>query len=200
VSDLDWVCSRGGYAATAQSIFFVVAVVGGLIVGWLADKFGRIPVLVGTNIIGAVSCLLTATVTTFVEYAIYKFIAGLAFDNIFIMMYVLALEYFAPEHRTIVANMSIAIFYTIGTVVVPWLAVLVADWRLFSVLCSLPMLFGASAYYFIPESIRWLMLQGERFVGFTQVFLHSFQLQDLIEISAIYLLFIFNLYPNCTLN
>ncbi|KAF2356102.1 Major facilitator sugar transporter-like [Trinorchestia longiramus] len=160
VSDLDWVCSRGGYAASAQSIFFVGAVVGGLISGYLADKFGRIPVLVGTNIIGAISCLLTATVNSFTEYAIYKFIAGLAFDNIFIMMYVLALEYFAPEHRTLVANMSIAIFYTLGTVIVPWFAILVSDWRLFSVLCSVPMLFGASAYYFVPESVRWLMLQG----------------------------------------
>uniref|UniRef100_A0A6A7FYK0 Organic cation transporter protein-like n=1 Tax=Hirondellea gigas TaxID=1518452 RepID=A0A6A7FYK0_9CRUS len=160
VSELNWVCSRGDFAATAQSIFFVGAIVGGLLVGGLADRFGRIPVLVATNVIGAVSCLLTATVSSFAEYAVYKFLAGLAFDNIFVMMYVLALEYFAPQHRTLVANMSIAIFYTLGTVLVPWFAIWVSDWRLFSVLCAVPMMFGAMAYFLVPESVRWLMSQG----------------------------------------
>jgi len=53
------------------------------------QRLGRIPVLVATNVIGAMSCLLIASASSFAEYAIYKFIGGIAFDNIFVMIYVL---------------------------------------------------------------------------------------------------------------
>lgn len=46
---LDWVCDKDNYAATAQAIFFCGAIVGGLVFGWIADKYGRIPALVGKN-------------------------------------------------------------------------------------------------------------------------------------------------------
>ena len=52
-------------------------------------RYGRMPALFATNMVGALSCLLTATATSFGEYALWKFVAGLAFDNIFVMMYVL---------------------------------------------------------------------------------------------------------------
>lgn len=40
-------CEQDNLAATAQSIFFCGAIVGGLVFGWIADKYGRIPALVG---------------------------------------------------------------------------------------------------------------------------------------------------------
>lgn len=40
-------CSQAAYAPTAQSVFFVGALTGGLIFGWIADNFGRVPALVG---------------------------------------------------------------------------------------------------------------------------------------------------------
>ncbi|XP_026322546.1 organic cation transporter-like protein [Hyposmocoma kahamanoa] len=44
-SQLDWVCERDSLAATAQAIFFCGAIVGGLLFGWIADKYGRVPAL-----------------------------------------------------------------------------------------------------------------------------------------------------------
>jgi MFS family permease len=44
---LDWVCEKDNLPATAQAIFFCGAIFGGLIFGWIADKYGRIPALMG---------------------------------------------------------------------------------------------------------------------------------------------------------
>ncbi|KAJ8737900.1 hypothetical protein PYW08_000495 [Mythimna loreyi] len=54
-SEMGWVCEQNSNQATAQSIFFVGSIVGGLIVGFIADRFGRIPAAVFSNIIGAIA-------------------------------------------------------------------------------------------------------------------------------------------------
>ncbi|CAL4095430.1 unnamed protein product [Meganyctiphanes norvegica] len=160
VTELNWVCGRDWYSTLYQSIFFVGAIVGGLIVAWAADRWGRLPMLVACNLIGALSCILTAVASSLPELLFHRFLGGLAFDNIFVMIYVLVLEYVGPSHRTLVANLSIAIFYTLGTVVIPWIALGLGDWRLLSAVISLPMLLGGLAFWLLPESARWLLTQG----------------------------------------
>lgn len=64
------------------------------------------------------------------------------------------LEYVGPTYRTIAANLSIAIFYTMGTLFLPLLAYVIKDWRYFTMAISLPMLFAVIVIFFVPESAR----------------------------------------------
>ncbi|XP_050665032.1 organic cation transporter protein-like [Leptidea sinapis] len=160
-SQLDWVCDRDNLAATAQAIFFCGAIVGGLIFGWIADKYGRIPALVGTNMMGFAAGVGTAFCDSFVSFAICRFFVGFAFDNCFTMMYILVLEYVGPKWRTFVANMSIAIFFTLGASLLPWIALWAADWRKYALGISLPFIFAAATPWLVPESARWLLSQGK---------------------------------------
>jgi MFS family permease len=73
----------------AQAVFFGGAILGGLIFGWVADRYGRIPALVWTNLIGFVAGIATSFVTTFWAFCVCRFLVGLAFDNCFTMMYIL---------------------------------------------------------------------------------------------------------------
>ena len=73
----------------AQAIFFGGAIVGGLIFGWMADRYGRIPALVSTNLIGCGAGIATAFVNSFWAFCVCRFLVGLAFDNCFTMMYIL---------------------------------------------------------------------------------------------------------------
>ncbi|KAG7172755.1 Carcinine transporter-like 1 [Homarus americanus] len=140
VSEYSWVCDREWYGTLAQ--------------------YGRVPVLVATNFVGAATSLLTALSTSLGDFLLYRFLAGFAFDNIFVMMYVLVLEYVGPRRRTLIANMSIALFFTAGTVALPWLAVAAGNWRLFTALSCTPMIFGCFAFWVLPESARWLLSQS----------------------------------------
>lgn len=87
-------CENATKPALAQSIFFVGAIVGGLLFGWVADRFGRIPALVGCNLVGFVAGVLTAFSYDFWTFTICRFFLGFAFDNCFTMMYILGNEKF----------------------------------------------------------------------------------------------------------
>ncbi|CAK1546530.1 unnamed protein product [Leptosia nina] len=160
-SQLDWVCDKDNRPATAQAIFFCGAIVGGLIFGWIADKYGRIPALVGTNMMGFLAGVGTAFCNSFWSFALCRFLVGLAFDNCFTMMYILVLEYVGPKWRTFVANMSIAIFFTLGASILPWIALWAGDWRRYALGISIPFVFAAATPWLVPESARWLMSQGK---------------------------------------
>lgn len=85
----NWVCDHATLPTWAQSIFFLGAIVGGLLFGWIADKFGRIPSLIGSNLVGFAAGVATAFVTKFWQFALMRFFVGFAFDNCFTMMYIL---------------------------------------------------------------------------------------------------------------
>ncbi|CAB3245459.1 unnamed protein product [Arctia plantaginis] len=160
VSERGWVCQYDSYAPTAQAVFFAGAFVGGLFFGWLADNFGRIPALIGANLIGAVGGLATIYTTEVWDFILCRFLVGMSFDNAFMMMYILVLEYVGAKHRTWVANMSIALYFGGGCLSLPWIALWLNDWRKLLWFTSLPMLCVIFVPFFVPESARWMVSRG----------------------------------------
>ncbi|XP_063217227.1 organic cation transporter protein [Bacillus rossius redtenbacheri] len=160
-TELEWVCERDYLGTVAQSVFFCGAIAGGLVFGWVADRHGRVPALVGTNLVGVVAGCATAFASSFWAFCACRFLLGLAFDNCFTMMYILVLEYVGPQWRTFVANMSIAIYFTLASCLLPWIAYFIADWRLLCVATSAPLLLAAVTPCIVPESARWLVSQGK---------------------------------------
>lgn len=71
------------------------------------------------------------------------------------------LEYVGPKWRTFVANMSIAIFFTFAASILPWIAWFVADWRVLCYVTSAPLAIAIFTPWFVPESARWLVSQGQ---------------------------------------
>ncbi|KOC60999.1 Organic cation transporter protein [Habropoda laboriosa] len=155
-----WVCDEAYKATLAQSIFFVGSIFGGLIFGWMADKYGRVPVLIGTNLMGFLGGLCTLYISEFWHFCVCRFVVGLAYDNTFVIAYILVLEYVGPQWRTFTANMSFGTFYTLGAISMPWMAYGIADWKTFTVVTTVPLISVLFAPLIIPESIRWLISMG----------------------------------------
>lgn len=160
-TDFEWVCDHAYLPTLAQSIFFLGAIVGGLLFGWIADRYGRIPALAGCNIIGFAAGVATAFVGNFWQFSLCRFLVGFAFDNCFTMMYILVLEYVGPKWRTFVANMSIALFFTTASCALPWIAYYLADWKTFAIVTSAPLALAILTPLLVPESARWLVSQGK---------------------------------------
>lgn len=160
-SELGWVCDKAALPTIAQAVFFGGAILGGLIFGWVADRYGRIPALVWTNLIGFVAGIATSFVTSFWAFCLCRFLVGLAFDNCFTMMYILVLEYVGPRWRTFVANMSIAIYFTMASCLLPWMAYYIANWKVLCIATSAPLILAAITPWIVPESARWLVSQGK---------------------------------------
>ncbi|KAG4075942.1 hypothetical protein HA402_003768 [Bradysia odoriphaga] len=160
-SELEWVCDDSNKPVISQSIFFCGAICGAILFGWIADRYGRIPAMVGSNMLAGLAGIATAFSNSFWMFTLCRFIVGFAFDNCFTIMYILALEYVGPSKRTFVANMSIALFFTAGMCSMPLLALWINDWRLLAIATSVPMLSTVLVPWIIPESARWLVSKGK---------------------------------------
>lgn len=106
------------------------------------------------NMMGFIGGFCTVYVSRFWHFCICRFIVGLAYDNTFIIAYILVLEYTGPKWRTFISNIAYGIFYTLGATILPWLAHSIANWRTLASLTSIPMASIVIAPFIIPESVR----------------------------------------------
>lgn len=159
-TDMEWVCDKNSYQATAQAVFFVGSILGGVIFGWVADRFGRLPAAVASNVAGCIGGLSSAFAANIVQFSICRFIMGMAYDNCMLMAYLIVLEYVAPKYRSLFSNMAFSIFYCFFATVLPWIVLACGHWKAITLLTSLPLGLAIFAPLFIPESPRWLLSQG----------------------------------------
>ncbi|XP_068152102.1 organic cation transporter-like protein [Drosophila tropicalis] len=156
-SDMNWICDQAWKLTLGQSMFFVGSVIGTLSLGYLADIVGRLPILIVANVIAMLGNLLTIWGTNLILFCTFRLISGFATDSNFVMMYILVMEYLRPSLRTIGLSLCIGIFYCLGSMLAPWLAILVQSWRGFLLCTSLPLLLVPLFYFIVPESVQWLI-------------------------------------------
>ena len=77
------------------------------------------------------------------------------------VFFIPVLEYVGPKWRTFVANMSIAMFFTFASCILPWIAYFLLDWRMTCIATSVPLILAVATPWLIPESARWLVSQGQ---------------------------------------
>lgn len=160
-SQLNWVCEDAWKSTIGQSMFFIGSVVGTQTFGAMADKVGRLPVLIFANmmaLLGNGATIFTSTVPTF---CFTRFVSGLAVDTNFLMMYIIVLEYIRPSMRTLGLNLCIGIFYCVGSMVTPWIAVYLQSWQLYLTYTSLPFAVVPLFYFVLPESAQWLISRND---------------------------------------
>ena len=67
--------------ALSTSLIFCGAIPGMIFFGWFADKFGRIPTTIVSNVICLVAGMVTPFVTDHVQFLVLRFILGLGFNT-----------------------------------------------------------------------------------------------------------------------
>lgn len=159
-SELNWVCQNAYKSTSGQAFYFIGSVFGTFVLGIFADIYGRLPILIIAHMLGAIGNGLTIFSTNFIAFSLSRFIGGLATDNNFVMMYILVLEYISHEMRTTGLNLCIGIFYCIGSVFSPWIAVWLGTWRAYLLSTIIPTLIVPLFYFVVPESAEWLISQN----------------------------------------
>lgn len=159
-SQLNWVCLDDWKPAVSQSLFFIGSAMGQTVLGWAADKWGRLPVIVGTNVVGGVIGIASAYANSIVSFTALRFIVGMTYDTHFVVAYVLFLEYVSSKYRTVMANVPIMTFLTATMCALPWIAYSLGNWSYFTIAIHAPQLLCIAFIWWLPESARWLLGKG----------------------------------------
>ncbi|KAK6187134.1 hypothetical protein SNE40_005223 [Patella caerulea] len=159
VSQFDLVCERKFWKSTSKTVFFFGRLCGAVLFGQLSDRFGRRPMFfVGAAILLVAGSVAAAAQNIYMFLPMY-FLQGLAHTGIFLVAFTLSTELVGPEYRLFVGFM-IQMFYSVGYMTLSGMAYLLRDWRYLELAITLPVVLFASYWWFLPESVRWLLSQN----------------------------------------
>lgn len=158
VTEWSLVCESKYLSKLAATIYFCGVMVGGLLFGYLADKYGRKPVMLVTLYTPILIGLGTAFSNSYYLYVALRFFMGMFLQGLQTSSYVLVMEMFLPRYRG-VAGAMLEVFWGIAVLLVAPIAYLLQNWRYMQLAISLPSILAIAYIWLTPESLRWMILQ-----------------------------------------
>jgi len=137
--------------------------IGALIFGPLADRFGRKPVLIACALTFGIGSLLTATATSVTELMAYRIFTGFGMGGAMPNAIALTSE-FMPKRTRNAAVMTMFAGFSFGSAFAGWtVAALIRNygWQsIFLVGGAIPVVVAIILVAMLPESIRFLVVKG----------------------------------------
>ncbi|KAL9985445.1 hypothetical protein ACROYT_G007856 [Oculina patagonica] len=161
VNQFDLVCGRAFQAWLANSMLFFGWAVGAIVLGIISDKFGRRKVLFPSLVTVVIVAFAMAFAKAYWIVAVCRFVIGFCEAGCFITMFVLATELVGPEKRAL-AGTLVWIYFTVALLVLAIKAYFVRNWKILLILSSAPFAFIVAFWKLIPESVRWLLVNGRK--------------------------------------
>uniref|UniRef100_A0A8C4Q8I2 Major facilitator superfamily (MFS) profile domain-containing protein n=2 Tax=Eptatretus burgeri TaxID=7764 RepID=A0A8C4Q8I2_EPTBU len=133
--------------------------VGGIVLGGLADKYGRRKMMILSHILVGVSGIFATFAPNIFVYTISRFFVAFGAIGSYINAFTLGFEWLDVKHHVKFSSFS-SYTYSFGHFILAGLAYVMQDWHhLQLATTSIHFLFFITAC-FHPESARWLLLQG----------------------------------------
>ena len=159
-TQFDLVCDDAWIISFTTAIFFVGWIFGALTLGWFADRYGRKTVYFPMTALLLVAGFVTAFSPNITTVLVLRFIAGFAVPGTGVQGIVLMSELVDGKHRAF-AGLVIFMAFTLSLSLVGVKAYFIQQWKLLFIVCTVPYVFIFIFYPMVPESIRWLCLQGK---------------------------------------
>lgn len=155
----EWGITRStlGFVLSAELVGMAL---GSILIGGVADKFGRRATMLGCLLVMSLGMFLATTATGVVSLSIWRVITGLGIGGMLAAINAVAAE-FANAKRKHMCVSLMAIGYPVGAVVggtiAAQLLAIYEGWRPIFVFGGIvTAAFIPLVYFFIPESIHWL--------------------------------------------
>ncbi|CAJ1052322.1 solute carrier family 22 member 7-like [Xyrichtys novacula] len=123
-------------------------------------RYGRRIMLLVSYVTGMLFAIASAFSTSYVMFAVLRFLTGFCITGIVIVSAVLSVEWVDIEHRKLVGVID-SLSWTFGNTAFPAIAYLVNDWRWLTVSVTSPVVLAIITWRWMPESARWLIANGK---------------------------------------
>lgn len=160
VSDWDLVCGDNYLTELALTMYMVGTTCGALLLTPLSDRWGRKTVLLACLWLQAAVGVALTLVPLVVPFLALQFFIGITNMTISLCAYVLIVETFDKNTRELPA-LSLQFFWAGGVMLLALMAYLLPNWRHLELAVSLPQLLTISYFWFLPESLTWLLVNGK---------------------------------------
>ncbi|XP_042355759.1 solute carrier family 22 member 6 [Plectropomus leopardus] len=160
ISDWHLVCDLRSLKQMGQTVYMGGVLVGALVFGGLADRYGRRILLILSNLLMAVSGTCAAFSTSFPLFCLFRFGCGMALSGLGLNTFSLIVEWIPTRVRTVVGTIT-GYCYTVGQLLLAVIAYFIRDWRWLTLAVSLPFYVFFLISWWFHESSRWLALSNK---------------------------------------
>ena len=161
VTYYDLACHSEWVIPMSTSITLISEAVGTVIVGVLADRYGRRPILIFSFVLMSVIALVSIWSPTVEVFLTSRALVGFFMAGVFTLVMTLSCELVGNKYRPLTGNM-VGVAICFGECVLSLLAYALEDWRKLLVVSIVPFFPIVISFRWLPESTRWLLARGRR--------------------------------------
>ncbi|XP_050397876.2 organic cation transporter protein isoform X2 [Patella vulgata] len=160
VTEFNMVCDDDILRNNAIMITFLGLVFSCSIISNFADRFGRYPVMVISNVLVVTSAYLLVWTPNYIFLVIVRFFVGIGLGGQLIAIFTIGVEIVGPSKRRF-TGVLFHLGWCLGVLVIAMLGYCIRNWRYLQLAAAV--LTSHHLFYFLmlPESPRWLLTRGQ---------------------------------------